>query len=225
MLATFGSVVRVTIEPRENPYVDQTFQMDLMAETPDLKLDLALLHPKCTDKSQMTSISGDPDDHENQIGRAREIAQEIATDYVLENKPRDDLRNPTVLNGKMFGLPIHYERAFETSFRVETPPRERTLGEKTVSPYFFSDRTHDWWQATKGYRHHWPKEHLAKNALPAVYVQHLVRSWLETTTDHDGETIPDNNGPPPRKVSGEQATLTDDGPLGTKSDGDRGESA
>jgi hypothetical protein len=84
----------------------------------------------------MTNISGDTEDHANQIPRAREIAIEIADDYVIENKPRDDLNNPVVLNGNMFGLPIKYERAFETSFPVSSPPRERQLGEKTVTPYY-----------------------------------------------------------------------------------------
>lgn len=209
VLATYGSVFRATIDPRPNPFVDETVQMDLMAETPDVALDLAILHPKCTDKSQMTSISGDPADHENQIPRAREIARTIADDYVIENKPRDDLRNPTRLNGRMFGLPIHYERAFETSFPVGEPPRERQLVDKTVSPYFLSDRTHDWWLSVKDYRHRWPKDHLAKNALPAVYVQHLVRSWLETVNERDATEVQDNNGAPPREIAEDQATLVE----------------
>lgn len=209
VLSTYGSVRRYTIEPRENPYIDETVQMDLMDEMSDEKADLGLFHPKCTDKSQMTSISGDPDDHETQIARSREIAEATCEHYILENKPRDDLRNQVVLNGKMYGLPIHYERAFETTFPVRTPPRERQLVEKTVSPYFFSDRTHDWWLSTKGYRHRWPKEHLAKNALPACYVQTLVRSWLQATNEKDAATIPDNNGAPPREVTDDQATLTE----------------
>lgn len=209
VLSTYGTVARYTIEPRENPYVDETVQIDLMEEMPDETFDLALLHPLCTDRSDMTSISGDPEDHENQIPRAREIAQEVASDYIIENKPRDELRDPTVLNGMMFGLPIHYERAFETSFPVESPPRERTLGEKTVSPYFYPDRTHEWWLATKGYRHPWPLEHFAKNALPAPYVQHLVRSWLQATNERDAATARDNNDPAPREVTPDQATLVE----------------
>jgi hypothetical protein len=160
-----------------------------------------------TDESDMTSIDGDPDDYENQIPRAREIAGLIADDYVIENKPRDDLRDPTVLNGYMFGLPIHYERAFETSFSMRSPPRERTLGEKTVSPYFYSDRSTEWWRAVKGYRGDYPKQHLAKNALPSVYVKTVVRSWLEARNERDAEVPQDNNDRAPREVADDQATL------------------
>lgn len=207
VLATIGEVVRVTIEPRETPYVTETIRADLMEETPDVEVDLGLFHPRCTDASDMTSISGDPEDHANQIPRARELAQEVAEDYVIENKPRDDLRDPTVLHGRMFGLPIAYERAFETSFPVKAPARHAPLAEKTVSPYFYSDRSRDWWAAVKGYTGDYPKGHLAKNALPAVYVQTILRSWLEARNERDGTVPQDNNTPAPREVAEDQAEL------------------
>lgn len=207
VLSRFGRVARFTIDPRPNPYVDVTVQMDLMEEMPAGEFDLAFLHPRCTDRSDMTSIDGDPDDHPNQIPRAREIARAVADDYVIENKPRDDLREPTVLNGRMFGLPIHYERAFETSFPVKSPPRERTLDEKTVSPYFYSDRTAEWWRAVKGYRGDYPKQHIAKNALPSIYVKTIIRSWLEARNDRDATVPQDNNDRAPRELADDQATL------------------
>jgi hypothetical protein len=211
VLSRIGSVTRFTINPEPTPYVDETVNMDLMEQTPSETFDLAVLHPRCTDQSDMTSIDGDPGDHENQIPRARDIAEQIADDYVIENKPRDDLRDPTVLNGRMFGLPIAYERAFESSFRIKQPPRERALGEKTVSPYFYSDRSIEWWRAVKGYRGDYPKQHLAKNALPSVYVEHVVRSFLESRNNRDATVPQDNNGPAPRTVAEEQATLADGG--------------
>lgn len=163
--------------------------------------------PKCTPWSDMPNV--DPDDHENQIPRARELCQEIADHYILENKPRAPLRDPVTLTGQMFGLPIKYERAFETSFRVRAPPRERTLGEKTVSPYFYTDRSAAWWKSIKGYHGDYPKEHLAKNALPAVYVDCLVRSWLRATNARDSQEVQDNNDPAPREVTENQARLTE----------------
>jgi hypothetical protein len=208
-LSAYGDVYRFTIEPRPNEFVAETTQIDLMEETPDADLDLAFVHPKCTKWCDMPDV--DPDDHENQIPRAREIAQTVATDYVLENKPRAPLDDPTVLSGRMFGLPLAYERAFETSFALPEPTVQATFGEKTVSPYFYPDRTAEWWQAAKGYIGDYPKEHLAKNALPAAYVHHLVRSWLESRETRDAEEVRDNNGPAPRQVPNEQATLTADG--------------
>lgn len=204
-LAAFGNVYRYTIDPRPNRFVDKTVQMDLMQDTPAVQFDLAVLHPKCTRWSDMPDV--DPDDHENQIPRSRELAKEIAEDYVIENKPRAPLDDPTVLHGRMFGLPLAYERAFETSFTVEQPPRQQTLTEKTVSPYFFSDRTAEWWRTTKGYVGDYPKQHLAKNALPAAYVHFLGRQWLESRGTRDSEEAQDNNGPAPRERPPEQACL------------------
>jgi len=200
-------VHRFTLDPKPNEFVTETTEMDLMDSMPEDTFDLALLHPRCTDKSDMTSISGDPDDHENQIPRAREIARQVADSYIMENKPREDLHDPVVLNGRMFGLPLAYERGFETSFEVPQPPVQQHFGEKTVTPYYYSDRSRSWWETTKGYIGSYPKQHLAKNALPAAYVRYLTRAWLEATNDRDGMVPQDNNGPAPVEVPDDQATL------------------
>lgn len=206
-LSTYGDVYRYTIDPEPNPFCERTVQMDLLKETPSIEAKLVVAHPSCAPWADTTHISGDRADHENQIPRARELAQEIGEHYIIENKPAAPLKNPTVLNGRMFGLPLAYERAFETSFRVPTPPIERTLNEKTVTPYFYADRSKDWWQAVKGLRGQYPKEHVAKNALPLAYVDHLCRAWLEATNPRDAETPQDNNSPAPREVTEDQATL------------------
>lgn len=206
-LARYGTVYRYTIEPRSNTAVSKTVRMDLMDEKPPEGASLVVLHPRCTDESDMTSIDGDTDDHENQIPRAREIARQVADHYIIENKPRDDLRDPTVLNGRMFGLPIKYERAFETSFPVVSPPRERELPTKTVSPYFYSDRSTEWWRSVKGYSGDYPKQHIAKNALPAAYVDCLCRSWLRAVNERDAQEPQDNNDRAPREVADDQASL------------------
>lgn len=208
VLSAFGRVERFTIDPRENPVIDETTQMDLMEDMPEGEYDLAVLHPSCAPWADTTHLDGDREDHENQIPRAREIARSIATDYIIENKPRAPLRDPTLLNGKQFGLPIKYERAFETSFPVLTPPRERELPTE-VSPYFYADRTHAWWSAVKGYNGEYPKEHLAKNSLPAAYVWCLARSWLKAVNERDGKQAQDNNDPAPRTVTPDQATLVE----------------
>jgi hypothetical protein len=205
VLAAFGTVRRYTIDPEPNAFVAETVQMDLMEEKPDQDFDLVLVHPKCAKWADMPDV--DPDDHENQIPRARELAEEIADDYIIENKPRAPLREPTVLHGRMFGLPLAYERAFETTFPVRAPARQQALDEKTVSPYFYSDRSIEWWRATKGYHGEYTKEHLAKNALPAAYVRCLVRSWLRARNEPDMGEVQDNNSAAPREVTEDQATL------------------
>lgn len=206
-LSAYGNVFRFTIEPRPNEFDVEAFQIDLMESTPAGRFDLVVCHPKCTKWADMPNV--DPEDHENQIPRARQLAEALGEDYIIENKPRAPLEDPTVLTGKMFGLPLEYARAFETSFRVKSPPRERTLSDKTVSPYFFSDRSREWWQGVKGYVGHYPKNHLAKNALPAAYVHCLARSWLESRDTRDGREVQDNNDPAPRQVDDDQAELNE----------------
>ncbi|WP_231184734.1 hypothetical protein [Haladaptatus sp. DYF46] len=205
-LAAYGDVHRFTIDPKPNPVYETTTAMDLMTETPERRAHLAVLHPKCSKWTDMPNV--DPDDHENQIPRARELANSIADNYIIENKPRAPLRDPVVLNGKQFGLPIKYERAFETSFSVRAPPRERTL-KTECGPYYYSDRTTEWWKSVKGVRGDYPKQHLAKNALPLAYVDVLLRAWLRSVNERDGKKAQDNNGPSPRSVEPDQAKITE----------------
>lgn len=184
-LSTVGEVHRFTINPRENPFCETTTEVDLMAETPvfEERFDLWFGHPKCTKWSDMPGV--DPDDHEDQIPRARELAREMAEHYVIENKARAPLDSPVKLTGKMFTLPIKYERAFESSFPVSQPPRQQTLGTES-SPFYYPDMAHSWWKNVKGIRGSYPKEHTAKNALPLAYVDHICRDWLKVTGLDDG---------------------------------------
>lgn len=205
-LSAYGNVHRFTIDPRSNTFVTNTTQIDLMENTPEITLDLGVFHPKCTKWSDMPDVN--PDDHENQIPRAREIARTVSDDYIIENKPRAPLENPVLLTGRMFGLPIAYERAFETSFEVEHPPNQQTFGGKTVTPYFYSDRTTEWWKSVKGYTGPYPKQHLAKNTIPAAYIHFLLRSWLESLETRDAKEPQDNNNRAPRKKEPDQTTIT-----------------
>lgn len=184
-LSTYGDVHRYTLEPHDSPFCEATVQMDLVAETPDIEADLVVAHPPCTRWSDMPDV--DPEDHPDLIPRARELAEEIGEHYVIENKPAAPLETPTVLEGRMFGLPIKYERAFETSFPVPQPPRNARLTESAeTSPFFYSERSPAWWASVKGLRGDYPKEHVAKNALPMAYVDHLARAWLAATGRAEG---------------------------------------
>lgn len=150
--------------------------------------DLGVFHPVCSKWAATTSISGDPDDHVNMIPSARSIAERYCDHYVIENVPKAPLEDPIVLDGRMFGLPIKYERAFETSFEVPQPPRYRRFwsqgeGEEAetaeTSSFFFTERTRKWWASVKGYPpRRYLKQHLAKNTIPAPYIHHICRAWL-----------------------------------------------
>ncbi len=185
-LSTIGDVHRFTIDPKDNPWCDTTHEIDLMEETPAGKFDLWFGHPMCTRYSDMPGVN--PEEHVDQIPRARELATEMADHYVIENKPRAPLESAIHLSGKMFNLPISYERAFETSFELRQPPRQTTIGSEgsQTSPFFYSERSHLWWKTVKGIRGDYPKEHVAKNALPLIYVDFITRNYLESTGGSQG---------------------------------------
>lgn len=188
-LSTYGDVFRFTLEPRPSPFDVEAWPMDLVESMPGGGYDLAVLHPPCTRWSDMPGV--DPNDHPDLIDRAREIGETIADEWIIENKPKawdDRPESPSVvLDGRMFGLPIKYERAFEASFPVEQPVRNARLGESAeTSPFFYSERSPSWWSSVKGLRGDYPKEHVAKNALPMAYVDHLARSWLAATGRAEG---------------------------------------
>lgn len=205
VLCQFGDVTRVGIAPTDTndstpvqadahvAVEDKDWAFPLRS---DVQFDLGVFHPVCSKWAQTTSISGDPDDHENMIPSARRIATEHCEHFVIENVPQAPLRDEVVLNGRMFGLPIEYERAFETSFRVPEPPRERAFltgegatDDAETSSFFFSERSAHWWGSVKGYdARRYPKQHVAKNTIPAPYIRYVVRAWLTAVEDERGLT-------------------------------------
>jgi hypothetical protein len=88
-----------------------------------------------------------------------------------------------VLSGGHFGLPIHYPRAFETSFHVYRPePAHRWSPD--VGPLAEQGKTgnawvgtNDGWRIAKGYSHDWPAYQLKRHAVPAPYLRHLLYWW------------------------------------------------
>jgi len=201
VLSDFGNVVRVGIDPKDTnesiPVKADAHIEDKPWEFPindDITFDLGLFHPVCSRWAATTSISGDPDDHENMIPSARILAEKYCDHSIIENVPRAPLNDPTVLNGRMFGMPIEYARGFETSFHVPDPPRERRLlttsgssQKAETSSFFFSERSKEWWAAVKGYSPRpYPKSHIAKNAIPAQYIYYLVRMWLMVYEEEQG---------------------------------------
>lgn len=153
VLSGYGNVVRIGINARDlnDSEPIRAYAYDLpIAE--DVQFDPGFFHPLCKKWANMISISGDPSDEPNQIPLARELAHEYCDFYVIENRPQAPLNDPAVFNGRMFGLPIAYERAFETNFRVPQPSRfERFGDDKTAetSPFFYSERSHRWWDRSR----------------------------------------------------------------------------
>lgn len=205
ILSGFGNVVRIGIDPKDtNTSTPIKADAHIRPEEgekswglpiqEDITFDLGVFHPVCSKWAATTSISGDPEGHENMIPSARAIAERYCDHYIIENVPRAPLYDPTVLNGRMFGLPIEYKRGFETSFPVPNPPRERQLltsegpsENAETSSFFFSERSREWWASAKNYNpSQYPKSHLAKNTIPGPYIHYLIRAWLRVYESEQG---------------------------------------
>ena len=168
---------------------------------PGVTFDLGVFHPPCTKWADMTSISGDPDEHPNLIPLSRELGEQFCDEWIIENKPAAPLNDAVTLSGKMFGLPISYERAFETTFPVHEVPHQQSLTTE-CSPYFSADRSRAWWAGVKGYPRRYPKQHLAKNCVPAAYVHHLMRAYLRATNRRDADYArATHSDPTPRRIA------------------------
>jgi len=184
VLHTFGDVTRVGIDPSPNPF-STAVQGDARDPPVGEKFDLAVAHPPCQRWSIATPGGGaDPLDHPDYIDAARDACERLADHYIIENVPDAPLRSPVRLNGKMFGLPIHYERAFETTFhvpavsgRVQNRPTAGPLGEQGITGNAWVG-TNDGWRLAKGYAHDWPARGLKRHAVPAPYLRYLLYWWL-----------------------------------------------
>jgi hypothetical protein len=189
VLHTFGDVVRIGIDPEPNPF-STVVQAD--ARNPPLSrgFDLAVAHPRCQRFSKATAGGGtDPDDHPNQIPAARSACQRLADHYIIENVPQAPLRDPVKLTGGMFGMGIHYARAFETSFHVPQPdtavrfrPEDGPLAEQGKDGNAWVGKT-DGWRLAKGYSYDWPGRGLKRHAVPAPYLRRLLYWWLAAVED------------------------------------------
>lgn len=200
VLHTYGDVVRVGIDPTPNRY-STVIEADARDPPVSGPFDLALAHPPCQRWSVATAGGGnDPESHPDYIDEAREVCQELADHWIIENVPDAPLKDPVVFTGGQFGLPIHYPRAFETSFPVDHPePAPRWSPD--VGPLSEQGKTgnawvgkNDGWRLAKGYSHDWPARPLKRHGIPAAYIRRLLYWWLAAV---EGDTRP------------QQATITD----------------
>jgi hypothetical protein len=181
-LSAYGDVVRIGIDPRDtNESEPVQADANALPIKDSVTFDLGVFHPPCTRWSDMPSANKN-DDAPNLIPLSREIAEQHCQHHIIENKPQAPLNNPVRLKGDMFGLPIEYERAFETSFHVEQPAVHMTLGTE-CSTYYYADRSTEWWHSVKGVSGDYPKQQLAKSGIPAPYMHYLARAWLRATVD------------------------------------------
>lgn len=181
-LSGYGRVVRVGLDP-----YDTNSSEPVQADANQLPLkpgaDLAFLHPPCQKWSQATVAQGDQDDHPDMIPLARDLGEKYADEWIIENVPNAPLQDPVTLSGRMFGLPITYERAFETSFHVEQPPRHQDLTADT-GPFATHQATGGWngsaerWRCIKQVSGDYPAEDMKRSGIPAPYIHYLMRWYF-----------------------------------------------
>jgi len=181
MLQQYGDVVRVGIDPERHGH-SQVVQADACrVPFPADTFDLSVWHPPCGRFSPLSDTNGgDSSDWPNHIPDARREAQRVSEHYVIENKHTavDELHQPTVLEGEMFGKPYEYKRAFETSFPVDSPPKIDRFGKTEMQPFYSSEHSRERWATAKGYPPTYPKSHLAKNCVPRAYLEHLLAAYF-----------------------------------------------
>lgn len=182
-LSAYGEVTRVGVDPTDNPFTDELITCDAKELSFERTFDLGVFHPPCQKWAVGSYIEGDPDKrHDNLLPVARYLGREYCDNWIIENVPQAPLYQPVTLNGGMFGLPLHYERAFETSYHVAQPRHQTRLAE----PAKFEDHhsnggfqgSKELWKSAKGYSHDWPSRPLKRSAIPRAYLNYLIRPLL-----------------------------------------------
>jgi len=181
-LAAYGSVTRVGLEPKDNQHTDELIACDVREWEPQETFDLGLFHPPCQKWAPGAQMQGTTENHDNLIPVAREVARNCCDEWIIENVPQAPLHQAVTLNGGMFGLPLHYERAFETSYHVDQPRQQTRLS----GPGGF-ERHHknggfqggkQLWKSAKGYTGEYSAKSLKREAIPRAYINYLVRPLL-----------------------------------------------
>lgn len=187
-LDRYGDVYRVGWKAERNDYsmAIKGNAQDLPID-PDVAFDLGFFHPPCGGVSPMSDTGGGSrDDWPDLIPLSRELGKQYCEHYVIENKPRDSIDTEVTLNGFMFELGIKYERAFESTFLIEQPPNQNKIAD--TSPFYYSEWSKGEWASVKGTTLDFTKEHIAKNTIPAVYLDYIMKYYYRHT---DAEDRPD----------------------------------
>jgi len=194
VLTGFGTVVRVGIDPEANRYSHAVQADGCKLPFSRNTFDIGIFHPLCQRFSHATPPEN-KDDFPNQIPAARSEAQRVCENYIIENVPKAPLQNPVYLNGKMFGMQIKYERAFETSYHVPQPPRERGFAHATDFAEDQGKGGWNWigskvqWGLEKGYApNEWSSDGIKRTAVPRPYLKWLLAPLFDTEVER---TIPE----------------------------------
>lgn len=127
-------IVGVDIEPQPH-YPYEFHQMDAFEALEQLLsgkvngwrggprgFDAIHASPPCQRHSRMSTCRpGLAESYENLIGPTRELLDEVALPYVIENVEGAPLKNPIMLCGFMFGRELYRHRLFEANWDITQP--------------------------------------------------------------------------------------------------------
>jgi hypothetical protein len=180
-LTRFGRVVRVGLNP-----TDRNDSEPVRADVGALPLqegaDLAVAHPPCGPWNVMNAVHGNQDEQPELVEEAREVCERVADEYIIENVPAAPLRNPIVLEGAYFGLPITKRRAFETSFHAPQPETQQRLTDH-VENFDRYERPREWWESVMGVENWYPIDPMVNAGMPRAYIEYLLRYYFLAVED------------------------------------------
>lgn len=189
VLSEYGTVVRATIDPK-NTHREEIVQADgKRLPFANNTFDVGLFHPFCQAFSKATPENR-KGEHENVIPQVRLEAERVCTDYIIENVPQAPLRNPVVLEGSYFDLPVTYARAFETSFEVSEPPVDTLRTEPKHANLVVAEGGSAYaWERAKGYelsrlsRERTNYRNIVRELIPRPYVEWLMDQYVQCHND------------------------------------------
>jgi hypothetical protein len=180
-------VVGVDIEPQPNYCGDEFYQADALEFLNDVAsflstldgtseggIDVIHASPPCPHYANVTRWTGNQDDHPALIEPTRELLTEIGIPWVIENVRTKALRNPFVLCGSQFGLPVRRHRYFESPvipFTLLEPCRHRS------SDLAFMHKGERAYADAMGCT--WMSSVEARQAIPPAYTEFIGRQLLD----------------------------------------------
>jgi DNA (cytosine-5)-methyltransferase 1 len=161
--------------------------------------------PPCQARTTMSNRyrgkGGPTDDHPRLIGPVRELLLAAGVPYVIENVPgaRDEMRDPILLHGGMFGLRVHRPRLFESNvfllgFGAPAPKNPvgvygrhhdgRRLWTRADGTSQYAAKTLDEGRQAMGID--WMQWHDLTEAIPPAYTEFIGGQMLDVLTARQG---------------------------------------
>ena len=132
-------------------------------------VDAVHASPPCQHYAAVTSWRGNQADHPDLVDATRDALVALGRPWIIENVPEAPLRNPTILCGSHFGLPVRRHRAFETSFLLDAPPacchRPTDLAFMHKGERAYADAMEC----------NWMTSHEGREAIPPAYTEWIGR--------------------------------------------------